>query len=423
MRHAQRTLAAFAALTLLGVLALTVSELVPDERVVDQLVEARADGVLEDRNWPRDETGAIVDAFTDCVTLTIGTDLGTDAGFLTRVVEAGYLGDCEELDANLERYAANTSVERETYARYWHGSTILTRPLIGLFGLGTLRVVLSLIVIAGFGSLFSTIRGLFGGVAATVTLAPYVLTTNPLSLPQSTGQATATAVGLAGAALIARTARNGITADRIWMSSLLAGSAFTFFDILTIVPGIWLLGAALLLAVAITNGMRWIEAAGWALLSGVAWMVGFVGFWAMKWVVGAIVLGPSDIWDEVSSAVEQRIAGDDRVDPGPGDALIANLGEFAVRPLAVPGVLAVAGLVVWTLARSTNEERWLRIVLASPAAVPFLWYEFASNHSKIHDWFTYRSIPIALGVAAFAMLVPLARATDSERRTAEVISL
>ena len=43
-------------------------------------------------------------------------------------------------------------------------------------------------------------------------------------------------------------------------------------------------------------------------------------------------------------------------------------------------------------------------IAATPALLPFVWFEIASNHSQIHYWFTYRSIPIALGVALLAVL-------------------
>jgi hypothetical protein len=44
------------------------------------------------------------------------------------------------------------------------------------------------------------------------------------------------------------------------------------------------------------------------------------------------------------------------------------------------------------------------LAAAIPAVIPFVWYEATSNHSQIHEWFTYRSLPIALGVVLLAVL-------------------
>ncbi|NIR40405.1 MAG: hypothetical protein GWN79_22595, partial [Actinobacteria bacterium] len=50
-----------------------------------------------------------------------------------------------------------------------------------------------------------------------------------------------------------------------------------------------------------------------------------------------------------------------------------------------------------------------------PALVPFAWFEILSNHSQIHHWYTYRSLPIALGVLLLAVLADADRPAEPGR--------
>ena len=71
-------------------------------------------------------------------------------------------------------------------------------------------------------------------------------------------------------------------------------------------------------------------------------------------------------------------------------------------------LVVVAGLV-----RRPARETATRAVVAAAALVPFIWFEIASNHSQIHAWFTYRSIPMAIGVVLMTSLATQPAALSS----------
>ena len=48
-----------------------------------------------------------------------------------------------------------------------------------------------------------------------------------------------------------------------------------------------------------------------------------------------------------------------------------------------------------------------------------IWFEMLRNHSQIHVWFTYRSIPLALGIVAAALVIPLPDASVRDDDPAE----
>lgn len=400
------TIGALGVLVLLGIGGLIAAELVPDIWVVEALERAEARGEITAEERPLDNAGATVDEATECTTLSIG--LGEVAGqsiFETTAL-APNLGPCWRLIGNLNPYDGATAAEnRDTYLRYWHGSAPIVRPVLATVGLSGLRVVAMLAIAVAGAAVFGVVRRRSGTAAATGLVLPVVLTTSILSLPGSVHQAFAFAIGLAGAALVGTIAAGGLTGPRVWYPTVVAGAAFVYVDLLTAVPGQWVLAAALVGLAAFQAGKPLIETMGWTMLAGVGWIVGYLGMWFGKWAYAGIVLGPQMVYDDVTDTIGRRLDGDTEFsDPGFGNAISDNLDAFRDRPFAALVVLATVLIVAAGAARRSPSESMARGVIAATALVPFTWFEVASNHSQIHAWFTYRSIPMALGVVLMATL-------------------
>lgn len=406
LRHVATTVGALIVLVLLGIGGLIAAELVPDIWVVEALERAEARGEITAEERPLDNAGATVDEATECTTLSIG--LGEVAGqsiFETTAL-APNLGPCWRLIGNLNPYDGATAAEnRDTYLRYWHGSAPIVRPVLATVGLSGLRVVAMLAIAVAGAAVFGVVRRRSGTAAATGLVLPVVLTTSILSLPGSVHQAFAFAIGLAGAALVGTIAAGGLTGPRVWYPTVVAGAAFVYVDLLTAVPGQWVLAAALVGLAAFQAGKPLIETMGWTMLAGVGWIVGYLGMWFGKWAYAGIVLGPQMVYDDVTDTIGRRLDGDTEFsDPGFGNAISDNLDAFRDRPFAALVVLATVLIVAAGAARRSPSESMARGVIAATALVPFIWFEVASNHSQIHAWFTYRSIPMALGVVLMATL-------------------
>ncbi|MEM9464793.1 MAG: hypothetical protein AAGA90_05450 [Actinomycetota bacterium] len=405
-RQAATTVLALVVCTLIGVGGLIFAELVPDIWVVDALEAAEGRGEITAEERPLDNAGIQVDEATECTTLSVG--LGETAGqnIFDTTALAPNLGSCWRLVGNLNPYdGATAAANRDTYLRYWHGSAPIVRPVLATVGLSGLRVVGMLAIAAAGAAVFGVVRRSSGTAAAAGLALPVVLTTSILSLPGSIHQALAFAVGLAGAALVGTIAAGGLTGPRVWYPSLVAGAAFVYVDLLTAVPGQWLLAAALVGLASFQQHRPMLETAGWTALSGVAWFVGYLGMWFGKWVYAALVLGPRLVYDDVTDTIERRIDGDTVYsDPGFGNAISDNIEVFRSRPFATTVVVLAVAIVLVGVARRPVAETAVRAVVAATAAVPFIWFEVASNHSQIHAWFTYRSIPMAIGVVVMASL-------------------
>lgn len=406
LRRAGLTIVVLVVLVLAGIGGLIAAELVPDRWVVDALEEAERRGEITAEERPRDNTGAIIDEATECTTLSIGLGETPNQSIVNTTALAPNLGPCWRLIGNLHPYDGAVAAEnRATYLRYWHGSAPVVRPTLALVGVAGLRAVGMLAIAAAGAAVFGVVRRSSGVAAATGLVLPVVMTTSILSLPGSIHQALAFAVGLAGAALAGTIAAGGLSVPRVWYPSLVAGAGFVYVDLLTVVPGQWLLVSALVGLASFQRGGSAVESAGWMALSGVAWFVGYVGMWFGKWVYAALVLGPRLVYDDVTDTIGRRLDGDTvHSEPGFGNAIADNVAAFRDRPFATAVLLATVVIVAVGVARRPVVDTVARAVIAAAAVVPFVWFEVASNHSQIHAWFTYRSIPVALGVVVMASL-------------------
>ena len=414
-RQAVMTLIALTLRVLVGIGGLIFAEFVPDIWVVEALERAEGRGEITAEERPLDNAGIQIDEASECTTLSVGLGEIEGQSIFTTTALAPNLGPCWRLLGNLNPYHGATAAEnRDTYLRYWHDSAPILRPVLTTVGLAGLRVVGMLAIAIAGAAVFGVVRRSSGTAAAAGLVAPVVLTTSILSLPGSIHQALAFAVGLAGAALAGTIAAGGLTRSRVWYPSLLAGAAFVYVDLLTAVPGQWLLVAALVVLAALQRGHSWIETAGWMVLSGVGWLVGYAGMWLGKWIYAGLVLSPRLVYDDVTDTIGRRLDGDTVYsDPGFGNAISDNVDIFRGRPFATTTLLVAVLVVVAGLVRRPARETATRAVVAAAALVPFIWFEIASNHSQIHAWFTYRSIPMAIGVVLMTSLATQPAALSS----------
>ena len=94
------------------------------------------------------------------------------------------------------------------------------------------------------------------------------------------------------------------------------------------------------------------------------------------------------------------------------DAIAMNVNMLIPRWTLVPlAVLLVVYLVA--LRRRVLEHPSLQFIVCILviSAIPFVWYLFASNHSYLHCWFTYRDL-VVTSFGIFALLGSLLRFDD-----------
>ena len=390
--------------------ALVAAQAVPDRPILTALATAVDDGTYGPP-YLDDGVGGRADRFTECVIVGYGiTDPDDRRSVVERAAWGPRLESCELGAGQVARLAAGEGVGADApYYRYWSGYSVLTRPALALWGLTGLRLVSAgLLALAGLAA-FAAVRRGAGTGAALAVVVPVVVSSNALTAP---GTASSHAIALA--AIGAGTALTAVLARRGWRGAVLgaAGAAalLDYVDLLTTPAMGWALCASVAGAVAARTGAGAVRVAGVTVAAGAAWPVAYGLTWVSRWVIAAIAFGPG-VFSSIAQVGAFRLDGDNPlVVHAAGAATRANLEVWlgqtptAWTVLALVAVVALAGVVLGVVRRGWAALA-LFAVVAAPAAVVPAWYEVMSNHSQIHAFFTYASLPAAAGVVALAGLV------------------
>ncbi len=389
---------------------LVAAQAVPNAPIIMALATAVGDGTYGPAYVP-DGVGGSADRFTECVVIGYGVSSPDDPrSVLARAAGGPRLESCEKGAQQIAALAAGEQVDPPaTYFRYWNGYSVLTRPVLALLGLTGLRLVVAgLLLTAGLAAFLAVRRGAGTGAACAVVL-PLAVASNAITTPS-----TASSHGIALAAVLAGVALTAAAARRGWRGAVLgaAGAAalLNYVDLLTTPAMSWALCAAVAGAVAAATGVHAARVLLVTAAAGASWAVAYGLTWVSRWCIAALARGP-EIFSQVRDVSTFRLGGDNpMVADVVGAAVGANLREWLWNvPTAWPLLVAVAlvaagGVAVGVLRRGPGAIA-LFAVLAAPAAVVPLWYEVMSNHSQIHAFFTYASLPAAAGVVALAGLV------------------
>jgi hypothetical protein len=405
---------------LLGLVGVLVAEVVPDGRIAYHLLRAEQAGVIAPVERPTTSVGTRADRFTECLSFSVGLGDHEGEGVVANAMRSPAYVGCRRLEAGLRQLeATDTLAPGRTYLRYWHGYTVLSRPTIGITGVaGTRWIAFALLALAA-GGMAAAVRRAFGGVAAALLVAPVVLTTDMII----GGLAASTAIGMSSAWLGGWMCLSAVVRRPEWriaaLIAALAGTVSAYLDLLTTTPGAFALavvGAALgILATGVDPTLRraWRVTAAAA----VGWVAGFVWMWVSKWLIAAAVLGVDEVVDNVRSQVVFRLSGDyEGVSRSRVRGLTDNLGEWWGQPLTPWVVVAVVGVLVVAAVRWRRQSAVaarIGVCCALVAAPMLAWYGALNNHSQIHSWLVYRSLPVTFG--ALSALVYVAIKTAPRR--------
>ena len=406
---------------LLGLVGVVAADLVPNDPIADNLLDARD----AEQIGPSDENatplGTSAARYTECTAFSLGLGARADANVLTNAMSSPAYTGCTRLDAALDTYAETGTLRAGfPYLRYWHGYAVITRPALALFGVtGTRWIAFAFSLLAVFG-MCAAVKRSFGLIATLFVVGPALLTSDMVVA----GLSATTAIGSACAWLGGWIAMVAVAVRPNWVTAALAaavaGAISAYLDLMTTMPGALALtsvGATLGACVAGRVSLRTWRIAAAAV---VGWIVGLAWMWGWKWVIAAIVLGFDTVDESVRSQIEFRLSsGSSGVTDSRFGGLTANVEMWWDRPLTpwvVLGSVAALGvLALVSLARRRRlNGRWGLVICALIALAPAVaWYVALNNHSQIHPLLVYRSLPIAFGGAS--ALVYLALRGPNER--------
>lgn len=128
-------------------------------------------------------------------------------------------------------------------------------------------------------------------------------------------------------------------------------------------------------------------------LFGIIWSVGYLGMWFSKWVISSLILNENVIENGLTAVLSRSTDAEfSRI-----DAILRNVSVYGNISYLLPIGLIIIYYVkkIFDLRENitVNKIKYL-VPFILMAAIPFVWFFLASNHSYIHFWFTYRELLI-----------------------------
>ena len=277
----------------------------------------------------------------------------------------------------LLRTVNGETLEAQHYARYWHGSTFLFRPLFFLMDFVTLRFVLfivsSLLIVMLLCAYYPK-----AGLMKTIALAMGFLITYGFVMQFSMQFFPVLALTIISSLMVIKRDKSA----NFGLLFFVIGSLTCYFDLLT--TPLLTLGIPLAVMLSLKHDDefhikdKFIEISKIILL----WGLGFALTFVTKWALASLILGQNIFAD----AYEVSLYRMEAEEFTRWDALTKN---FGMLNLWIIGLAAVA-LLLFSIINRLKISYKKVILFLFIALMPYVWYLLVANHSHVHWWFTYR---------------------------------
>jgi hypothetical protein len=256
---------------------------------------------------------------------------------------------------DFQNFVEGKAAAKKIYARYWHGYTVVLRPLLSVITLADVRKIsfFSLMTLFSATVILLVRRTDWGtalGFAVAMTLGGFPILAFCLAYVSNFVIALALMC-----AILHWNIRDEESLVRLF---LLAGSLCVFLDFLTAPVVTFMLPLLALLLPALKRQPRWDRyRVKNILLLGVVWSAGYLLTWGAKWVLADIVLGEGTVLD----AVNQILVRTGSAGGGMGlfdRFFVAAQNIYAILPLSIfiTGGKGMTEIITTTVYRMRDAE-------------------------------------------------------------------
>lgn len=382
---------------LFAVAIVVVNALVPHAVLKDRVAHFVATGQIDAQNFPVDFTGNKLDRFSDCTAVSTNLFGAPGRGPVDLLRDADVVGErngerdaCEFL-ADVKA-GADHPLPIVNYFRYWHGYQILTKPLLLLVDLTSLRIGSGVLYLVALGAFFVvTAMSGQGLLDAAFLAAGFALLTGAENLDGVMVHNLALLSTFAGGLAMHRAAA-GASLSRLFLAGIAISACIAFIDENYVPP----LAAMVLVIAAITarppgESLRSLGQTFAVVL--LAWACGYLGTMVLRVGVSALLLpdpmlGFRDFFAQLTFRMNGEVPWETHGFLSP---LFRNAKFVVINPMFPVVLLGALILVATRLAagwRFTLRARAPIYLLV--ALIPVFWYMTFRNYTVIHAFFMYR---------------------------------
>lgn len=411
--------------TLAGLFLLFVaSALIPQDAIRENVVKSTKEyKMVKPQEFTSGQRlNSLNDNYADVIELGVMWNM-TDENPIKAILDSRYYdGNTPKKDYG-ENYGfhanVNKGIEPNTdYTRYWHGDAIYLRALHVFTYIVNIRIILMSVCMALLACLCWILFRDGRRAVAIMTIAALACV-QIWNIRLAIEFIPAILVGLIIAIYCVKNHEKVMTDMKIW---IISGVLIAFFDILT----------CELLTIALPLGIVYVmrqqdkkiretkqEMIQMAKIF-TAWGASYLATFLSKWTLASLVLGENKFTAAISAA-GVRINGDTNSDYTPMEiffrAPAANISTMmgGEETIAWKGVFifliitAIAVALIYILKK--KEDKTFLAIMSLLAAMPIVRFFVLSNHSYLHEYFTYR----ALAVTVFALISMIYVVTSKEK--------
>ena len=283
----------------------------------------------------------------------------------------------------------------DAYPRYWHGYLLFLRPALMFLNYKELRIV-NLYFQVALVSLLCVMMSKRDLRRFIVPFLILVLCQSPYTTSCSLQNSTIYYLYLLSSLLLVACYQKLRDSGALPYVFTLVGIATAFLDFLTyplVSFGVPVVFCMIQERGTLRSRLRLLA------VLGAAWLIGYGGMWAGKWVAASLLTGQNVIQDALTSA-KYRAGSSFRGSKIPlWDTLLCNLMQLEENPVAI--LLAITAAVIFLAGIVTGRGKKMLTegdaVLLLVMFLPLAWYAALRNHSFIHGGlFTWRELLISV---------------------------
>ena len=354
-----------------------------------------------------------IDHYADCLTLSIAHQLNEKKPIESALWASFYGDSSSKMNEYLLESVREDLPANHEYLRYWHGSAMAMRFLHLFWNVETIYAFHTiLMILLGAILILLLVKNGYCGEAVSFALAMFTVSVwyVPLCLEYTYCFLCMLVSSIIGINL-------ALKGKDAWIGPffLITGMVTNYFDFLTC-ETLSLLVPLLLIFGIQKNKKNSVYLWKSTIKFFVAWGIGYLGMWVMKWATAALVLRINVI-PYVKGHIGERL---NSIVSGYGitgnpiyDAIVLNLKKMIPYEYGIYGavglMIALALFVVLpvykgkiVLRKKIQVSSCLLFVLLG--LVPYIRYMILRNHSIIHSFFTYRAQAATVLALCFIIL-------------------
>lgn len=390
----------FFALTALELSLLAGVSLIP-QTAIQKHTQESANYLMEEQVFYRvlnNDPSSLIDHYADAILLNILYHFDSKHPVISPLTASYYYTDTHNENENLLTAVTSDVAPTYDYFRYWHGSTILIRPLLTLLNIRQIYILFA-VVLAALAAVLFILLIRCGYPACAWSVLPALASVSCWYIPMSLEYIWCFLIMLIAGICVIQLYLRKQTVSGLFF--LLIGNITAYFDFLSTETLTLVFPLALLIVLMYENKQLQDAKSGFKviLLRSVSWCIGYGSAWITKWTIASIALD-RNIFSEALSSASVRVSGNTNTIHGAAlsvNALLRNITclfpfNFIQNygyAFAIGGLLLA--LMMYFLFRKNEKKNFMPWLFTILYSIPYIRFLTLANHSYLHYFFTYRA--------------------------------